>query len=29
MEDEFLQAYLDGYAEYAGRVRQRLMPGVW
>jgi len=29
MEDEFLQANLDGYAEYAERVRHRLMPGVW
>lgn len=29
MEDEFLKANLDGYAEYAERVRHRLIPGVW
>jgi protein-S-isoprenylcysteine O-methyltransferase Ste14 len=29
MEDGFLQANLDGYAEYAERVRQRLIPKVW
>jgi len=28
-EDQFLQAELDGYREYAGRVRYRLLPGVW
>jgi len=29
VEDEFLQAHLEGYAEYAERVRCRLLPGVW
>jgi protein-S-isoprenylcysteine O-methyltransferase Ste14 len=28
-EDAFLRANLDGYAEYATRVRFRLIPGVW
>jgi protein-S-isoprenylcysteine O-methyltransferase Ste14 len=28
-EDAFLQANLKGYAEYAQRVRYRLLPGVW
>ena len=28
-EDRFLQAELDGYREYAGRVGYRLLPGVW
>ncbi len=28
-EDEFLQANLNGYAEYAEQVRHRLIPGVW
>ncbi len=28
-EDQFLQAELDGYREYAGRVRYRLLPGGW
>lgn len=28
-EDALLQAELDGYADYAGRVRFRLLPGVW
>ncbi len=28
-EDAFLRRHLDGYAEYAGRVRYRLLPGVW
>jgi protein-S-isoprenylcysteine O-methyltransferase Ste14 len=28
-EDRFLQANLDGYREYAERVRYRLLPGVW
>jgi hypothetical protein len=27
--DCFLQAELEGYREYAGRVRYRLLPGVW
>ena len=29
MEDRTLRAELDGYAEYAARVRFRLIPGVW
>jgi protein-S-isoprenylcysteine O-methyltransferase Ste14 len=29
MEDSALQAELDGYQEYARRVRYRLLPGVW
>jgi protein-S-isoprenylcysteine O-methyltransferase Ste14 len=29
LEDRTLQAELPGYAEYAGRVRYRLIPGVW
>lgn len=29
LEDRFLQAQLEGYAAYAGRVRYRLVPGVW
>jgi protein-S-isoprenylcysteine O-methyltransferase Ste14 len=28
-EDKFLQANLDGYSAYTGRVRYRLVPGVW
>ncbi|HKQ57461.1 MAG TPA: isoprenylcysteine carboxylmethyltransferase family protein [Candidatus Eisenbacteria bacterium] len=28
-EDRFLRAHLDGYAEYAARVRYRLLPKVW
>ncbi|KRA56800.1 isoprenylcysteine carboxyl methyltransferase [Caulobacter sp. Root655] len=28
-EDRLLRAELAGYADYAGRVRSRLMPGVW
>ncbi|MHC4775348.1 MAG: methyltransferase family protein [Planctomycetota bacterium] len=28
-EDRFLHEHLDGYAEYAGRVRSRLIPGLW
>jgi protein-S-isoprenylcysteine O-methyltransferase Ste14 len=28
-EDRFLHEHLDGYAEYAGRVRSRLFPGLW
>jgi protein-S-isoprenylcysteine O-methyltransferase Ste14 len=29
LEDRTLRAELEGYAEYAGRVRFRLVPGVW
>ena len=29
LEDDLLQADLDGYDEYARRVRARLLPGVW
>jgi len=29
MEDQFLKNELDGYREYAGRVRYRLLPGIW
>lgn len=29
LEDRTLQAELPGYAEYAGRTRFRLLPGVW
>ena len=29
LEDRFLQDELEGYREYAGRVRYRLLPGVW
>ncbi len=29
LEDRTLCAELEGYAEYAGRVRYRLLPGVW
>jgi protein-S-isoprenylcysteine O-methyltransferase Ste14 len=29
LEDRTLQAELPGYREYAGRVRSRLIPGVW
>ena len=29
LEDRTLQQELDGYREYAGRVRYRLLPGVW
>jgi protein-S-isoprenylcysteine O-methyltransferase Ste14 len=29
LEDGFLQDELEGYREYAGRVRYRLLPGVW
>lgn len=29
LEDRTLQAELDGYRAYAGRVRYRLLPGVW
>jgi protein-S-isoprenylcysteine O-methyltransferase Ste14 len=29
LEDRFLQENLPGYADYAARVRYRLLPGVW
>ncbi|MBW7884292.1 MAG: isoprenylcysteine carboxylmethyltransferase family protein, partial [Caldilineaceae bacterium] len=29
LEDRTLQAELAGYAEYARRVRHRLLPGIW
>jgi protein-S-isoprenylcysteine O-methyltransferase Ste14 len=29
LEDRMLQAELEGYAEYAGQVRYRLLPGIW
>jgi protein-S-isoprenylcysteine O-methyltransferase Ste14 len=29
LEDGKLQVELDGYADYAGRVRARLVPGIW
>ena len=29
LEDQTLQTELPGYREYAGRVRYRLLPGVW
>jgi len=29
LEDRTLQDELEGYREYAGRVRHRLLPGVW
>jgi protein-S-isoprenylcysteine O-methyltransferase Ste14 len=29
LEDRMLHAELPGYAEYATRVRFRLVPGVW
>ena len=29
LEDRTLQKKLPGYADYAGRVRSRLIPGVW
>jgi protein-S-isoprenylcysteine O-methyltransferase Ste14 len=29
LEDKMLQTELSGYAEYASRVRYRLLPGVW
>jgi protein-S-isoprenylcysteine O-methyltransferase Ste14 len=29
LEDQMLQAQLDGYREYAQRIRYRLLPGVW
>jgi protein-S-isoprenylcysteine O-methyltransferase Ste14 len=29
LEDRTLHRELPGYAEYAGRVRYRLLPGIW
>jgi protein-S-isoprenylcysteine O-methyltransferase Ste14 len=29
LEDKTLEVELDGYKEYAARVRYRLLPGVW
>jgi protein-S-isoprenylcysteine O-methyltransferase Ste14 len=29
LEDRMLQNELEGYKEYASRVRWRLIPGVW
>jgi protein-S-isoprenylcysteine O-methyltransferase Ste14 len=29
LEDRYLQEQLEGYREYAGQVRYRLLPGVW
>lgn len=29
LEDRMLRAELEGYEEYAGRVRSRLIPGLW
>ncbi|MDO9084839.1 MAG: isoprenylcysteine carboxylmethyltransferase family protein [Anaerolineaceae bacterium] len=29
LEDQFLQENLEGYQEYAGQVRYRLLPGIW
>ena len=29
LEDRMLRQELDGYEEYAQRVRQRLIPGLW
>jgi protein-S-isoprenylcysteine O-methyltransferase Ste14 len=29
IEDRLLHEELDGYKEYAARVRYRLIPGVW
>jgi len=29
LEDRMLRADLEGYEEYAGRVRHRLLPGIW
>ncbi|HTV56266.1 MAG TPA: isoprenylcysteine carboxylmethyltransferase family protein, partial [Terriglobia bacterium] len=28
-EDEFLKGKLEGYSRYTGKVRYRLIPGVW
>mgnify|MGYP000677000443 CR=1 FL=1 len=29
LEDRLLREELEGYADYARRVRYRLLPGVW
>jgi protein-S-isoprenylcysteine O-methyltransferase Ste14 len=29
LEDRMLRTELEGYDEYAGRVRYRLLPGIW
>jgi len=29
LEDRTLRRELPGYAEYAGRARYRLLPGIW
>jgi protein-S-isoprenylcysteine O-methyltransferase Ste14 len=29
LEDRTLQAELPGYADYAGQVQYRLLPGIW
>jgi protein-S-isoprenylcysteine O-methyltransferase Ste14 len=29
LEDAFLHQHLEGYRDYAARVRWRLLPGVW
>lgn len=29
IEDRYLKEHLDGYAQYAERVRHRLIPGIW
>jgi len=29
LEERFLHASLPGYADYAARVRWRLVPGIW
>lgn len=29
LEDRTLQIELDGYKKYSGRVRYRLIPGIW
>jgi protein-S-isoprenylcysteine O-methyltransferase Ste14 len=29
LEDRVLRRELEGYADYASRVRDRLIPGVW
>ncbi|MBP1603888.1 MAG: isoprenylcysteine carboxyl methyltransferase, partial [Acidobacteria bacterium] len=29
LEDRVLQGELEGYADYARRVRFRILPGVW
>ena len=29
LEDRTLRRELPGYVEYAGRVRYRLLPGIW